>query len=165
MPPAPWQRAPALRPVPPTAGAPAPRLLYPALRSLLELLLRRNPCIRPEHRWHGETTDDAAILRTPAALAPHCAAPGSILLDLAANSSVSGESLRPHPENVLRPQSRHSVQVCVRRIYYPLSSWRCPDKRQSLSHILRSRKAAHRHRPCATPPGRRLWPSAVRRRN
>src|SRR5260370_13310255 len=122
IPPALPPRAPALPPVRSTAAAPAPHPLYRSLRSLPESLLPHSPCIRPERRSHGETTDDAAILRAPAALAPHCAAPGSILLDLAADSSVSGESLPPHPENVLRSQSRHSGQICVRRICCPLSS-------------------------------------------
>src|ERR1039458_3368323 len=98
-PPAPWPRAPAPPSEPPVAGAPVPRLLCRALRSLQESPPQHTLCIRPEHRSRGETRDGAAVPAAQARLARRSAAPGSAAPHLAADSSASARSLHPLPEN------------------------------------------------------------------
>src|SRR5580698_6664600 len=158
-------RAPAQPSKRPTAGAPAPRLPYREPRSLPESPPRHTPCIRPEHRWRGETRDGEAVPQAPAERAQRRAAPGSTVRDLVADSFASQKSSRPRPENVSPPRSPRSDRVRARRIYSQLFSWLHRDRRQSPFRILRSRKATRRHRPCELPPGQRLSPAAARKRN
>src|SRR5580704_5368967 len=165
MPPALWLHAPALRSELPTAGARARRPPYREPNSLLESPPPRTRCIRPEHKWHGETRDGGAILQATTERARRRAAPGSTARNHAADSFASTESLLLHPENASQPRPLRSYRAHARRIYSRLFSWLHPGKQQSLFHILRSRRAARRHRPCARPPGQTLSPSPARKRN
>ena len=163
--PALWQRA-RVRPSGlPTAGVPALRRLCREPRSRPESQPRRTPCILPERKSHGGTSDGAAGPQAQAEPAPPHAAPDSTARDLAADSFASPKSSFRHSENALLPRSRRSGRVRARRIYSQPFFWPPRGKPKSPFHILRSRRAAHRHRPCAMPPGQRLAPSPARRRN
>src|SRR5580658_8764043 len=71
-------RAPAQPSKRPTAGAPAPRLLCREPHSLPESPPRHTPCIRPEHRWRGETRDGEAVPQAPAERAQRLVQPFGI---------------------------------------------------------------------------------------
>src|SRR5208283_44021 len=105
-PPTLWLHAPARPLEPPTAGGRGRRLLYPEPRLLPVSPRRRNPCIRRERRWRGETRGDAASLLGRAESARRRAEPDSGAPDRAADFSASTKSWRPLPENVSRPRSR-----------------------------------------------------------
>src|SRR5271170_7845951 len=165
IPRAPWPHAPAQRSKLPTVGAPAPRRPCPEPHSRRESLLRRTLCILPERKSRGETRDGAGALQAQAEHAQRRAAPDSTERDLAADSSASPKSSPRHLENVSLPRSLHSDRAHALRICPQPFFWRHRGSRQSLFHILHSRRAARRHRPCAAPAGRRLSPSPVRKRN
>src|SRR5271165_597834 len=165
MSPPPWPRVRAPQPEPPPAGARGRHLLCRAPRSRRESRRLHIPCIPPEHKLHGETRDGGAALPAPATPAPPPATPGSPGRDPAADFSASTKFSPPHPESVLQPHSRCSNRASARQTCSPPALQLHPDTRRLPCHTLHSRKAEHRHRPCAAPRDRKSSPSAARIRN
>src|SRR5579862_2835189 len=136
-----WLHVQALQPMLPIAAARGRCHPCPELRLRPESQPPRIPCILPERRWHGGTTDDAAILAAPSTPVRHLTKPGSDATHPAEDSSAWQGSSCPRTRSGAPLCRQHRSQSNVLQTWFPPAYAPHRDTRRLLFRILRSRRA------------------------